>query len=112
MAHSPNYTLHDLTPPEDAHLVTRRFFLSLPEEEKSKIYNLYKDARAFDEWYARLSKKTQREEYAWLLLDGRGKKISKTKFQIVEDKALRIRMVRKIEKLKKDGKLEANYKLK
>ncbi len=112
MAHSPNYTLHDLTPPEDAHLVTRRFFLSLPEEEKSKIYNLYKDARVFDKWFSGLSKKAKKEEYAWLLLDGRGKKISKTKFQIVEDKALRIRMVRKIEKLKKDGKLEANYKLK
>ena len=111
-AHSPQNNTANKIPPGDPIGNNTNERNPLTKEQSSIIYRIYTDAKQYDIWYSKLSKKAQREEYEWLMLDGNDKKIERTPFQVMIEKAQRIRMAWKIEKLKKEGKLDERYKLK
>lgn len=84
----------------------------LPGKVQQKLNDLSEDAASYDKWFDQLDEKQQLLEYEAFFLDGEGEIILRSKMQMLEDKALRMRYIRKIEQLKNDGKLEDKYRLK
>lgn len=109
---SPKKTKSDTMPAHDPIDLNRIKFSLLPDKAKQQLNKISEEAKAYDKWYNSLDEEEQDQEYDRFFMDGEGKEIERTKFQLMEEKAIRIRYIRHIEKLKKEGKLKKSYRLK
>lgn len=112
LGNSPEKSQADFIPTHDPIHLKRIKFSLLPEKIKNKLKHLNEEAETYDRWFNHLSDEDQFKEYQNFFLDGDGQVILRTKTQLVEDKAHRMRYVRVIEKLKREGKLDKGYQLK
>jgi hypothetical protein len=109
---SPRKSKTDIIPAHDPVNLNRIKFSLLPDRAKQRLNQIAEDANAYDRWFDNLNEEDQDEEYDRFFLDGEGREILRTRFQMMEDKAIRMRYIRVIEKLKREGKLSKTYRLK
>jgi hypothetical protein len=109
---TPEKNQEDLLPAHDPIDLKRIKFALLPDKIKLKVIKLGEEAREYDRWFDTLDEEKQLKEYEAFFLDGEGQLIVRSKHQLMEDKAIRMRYIHVIEKLKKEGKLDESYQLK